>query len=76
MKNSIGIDIGGTITKIGIVSSEGKCLKKLHLEQKEFNSFDDYIVKLTNTIDELISEHQNIIGIGIKNPKCIKKWYY
>ena len=28
MKNSIGIDIGGTITKIGIVSSEGKCLKK------------------------------------------------
>ena len=34
MKNSIGIDIGGTITKIGIVSSEGKCLKKPHLEQK------------------------------------------
>ena len=31
MKNSIGIDIGGTITKIGIVSSEGKCLKKISL---------------------------------------------
>ena len=48
MKNSIGIDIGGTITKIGIVSSEGKCLKKTSFRTKEFNSFDDYIVKLIN----------------------------
>ncbi len=76
MKNSIGIDIGGTITKIGIVSSEGKCLKKTSFRTKEFNSFDDYIVKLTNTIDELISEHQNIIGIGIGAPNASKKWYY
>ena len=72
MKNSIGIDIGGTITKIGIVSSEGKCLKKTSFRTKEFNSFDDYIVMLTNTIDELISEHQNIVGIGIGAPNASK----
>ena len=49
MKNSIGIDIGGTITKIGIVSSEGKCLKKTSFRTKEFNSFDDYIVTVSYT---------------------------
>ena len=28
MKLAVGIDIGGTITKIGLVSEDGKCIKK------------------------------------------------
>ena len=32
MKLAVGIDIGATITKIGLVSEEGKCIKKHLLE--------------------------------------------
>ena len=28
MKYAIGVDIGGTITKIGLVSKDGNCIKK------------------------------------------------
>ena len=33
MKYAIGIDIGGTITKIGLVSQDGKCIKKTSVLQ-------------------------------------------
>ena len=43
MKYAIGIDIGGTITKIGLVSKDGKCIKKTSFRTKEINKFSDYI---------------------------------
>ena len=38
MKYAIGIDIGGTITKIGLVSEQGKCLEKTSFRTKEFKN--------------------------------------
>ena len=39
MKLAVGIDIGGTITKIGLVSEDGKCIKKTSFRTKEINNF-------------------------------------
>ena len=36
MKNVIGIDIGGTITKIGIVSKEADILKKASFRTNDY----------------------------------------
>ena len=39
MKKAIGIDIGGTITKIGVVSEDGICsLIKHHFGQKNIQN--------------------------------------
>ena len=39
MKYAIGIDIGATITKIGLVSQDGKCIKKHLLELRYLITF-------------------------------------
>ena len=46
MKLAVGIDIGGTITKIGLVSEDGKCIEKTSFRTKEINNFSDYILSL------------------------------
>ncbi len=63
MNQAIGIDIGGTITKIGVISKEGDCLKKTHFRTKEHRSFSSYISQLNDTIRDLIKKYKNIVGM-------------
>ena len=72
MNQAIGIDIGGTITKIGVISKEGDCLKKTHFRTKEHRSFSSYISQLNDTIRDLIKKYKNIVGIGIGAPNASK----
>ena len=39
----IGIDIGGTITKIGLIEKNGNCISKVSFRTKETKSFNDFI---------------------------------
>ena len=71
MKTAVGIDIGGTITKIGLVSEEGTCVKKTSFRTKEETSFSSYINKLVGSINTIIGE-ENILGIGIGAPNASK----
>ena len=71
MKTAVGIDIGGTITKIGLVSEEGTCIKKTSFRTKEETSFSSYINKLVGSINTIIGE-ENILGIGIGAPNASK----
>lgn len=72
MKYAIGIDIGGTITKIGLVSQDGKCIKKTSFRTKGFNNFSDYINELNKSINTISSDDLNISGIGIGAPNASK----
>ena len=73
MKKAIGIDIGGTITKIGVVSEDGICSHKTSFRTKEYTKFKDYIEFLTDKISEIESKYKNITGIGIGAPNASKK---
>ena len=73
MKKAIGIDIGGTITKIGVVAEDGICSHKTSFRTKEYTKFKDYIDFLTDKISEIESKYKNITGIGIGAPNASKK---
>lgn len=72
MKLAIGIDIGGTITKIGVVSKEGNCLKKTYFRTKEHKNFNSYISQLNDSIEDLTNKYKNIMGIGVGAPNASK----
>ena len=61
MKLAVGIDIGGTITKIGLVSEDGKCIKKTSFRTKEINNFSDYIQELYNSIESITATILNLL---------------
>lgn len=67
----IGIDIGGTFTKYGIVDKEGHCLKENFTSTDKYSDFDVYLENLHTEIEETISsinEQIKIVGIGIGAP--------
>lgn len=72
----VGIDIGGTKTKIGLVTKEGECLDSTFFRTKKYPDIDDYIDKLHTTAKELIANHKEdlkIIGCGIGAPNASSK---
>ena len=67
----IGIDIGGTFTKFGIVDRNGNCLKENFTSTDKYTEFDVYLDHLHTEIEELINsipEEIDIKGIGIGAP--------
>jgi len=67
----IGIDIGGTFTKFGIVDKNGKCLKENFTSTDKYTEFDVYLEHLHTEIEELVNsidEEIDIKGIGIGAP--------
>ena len=72
----IGIDIGGTKTKIGLVNQEGHCLENTFFRTREYPDFESYLDKVIVTIDELKSkfpQQLNIQGCGIGAPNASSK---
>ena len=72
MKSVIGIDIGGTITKIGIVSKEADILKKTSFRTKDYKDFSSYINKIHSCINKITSDNIEILGVGIGAPNASK----
>ena len=70
-KYAIGIDVGGTNTKFGIVSSSGNILMQNHIASNEHEMVDDYINALYNKVSPMIKQvggADNIAGIGMGAP--------
>jgi glucokinase len=67
---AIGIDIGGTNTKWGIVNHRGDILEQGELKTDHYPTIDDYINGLHETLAPLIDKHgKNAVrGIGIGAP--------
>ena len=69
----IGIDIGGTKTKIGLVSQDGHCLDHTFFRTREYPDLDDYLDKVVEVVELLKSKFPgaiNIIGCGIGAPNA------
>jgi len=75
-KVSIGIDIGGTNTVIGVVDNGGNVMIHSSLKTPSHGDIDKYIQELSATIKELINsakllnEDIHILGIGIGAPNA------
>ena len=70
MNYSIGIDIGGTNTDIGIVRSDGKIIDKANLHTDDYWDAELYVRDLANKINSLLQKNEitEIEGIGIGAP--------
>jgi glucokinase len=66
----VGIDIGGTNTKFGVVDRIGNIHAEAGILTRDYKKFDDYIVAVKNVIlgFEKDVEDIEIIGIGIGAP--------
>lgn len=72
----IGIDIGGTKTKIGLVDREGNCLHHTFFRTREYPDLDHYLDNLVSVGNELINkvgEPINLLGCGIGAPNASSK---
>jgi glucokinase len=70
---AIGIDIGGTLTKVGIVDRSGELFAHVDFSTSLHKEFDDYLLALQQTIDSLISKltfEYDIVGIGVGAPNA------
>ena len=68
---SIGIDIGGTNTEIGLVDREGKIWAENSLKTAEYPKIESYVVALTEAINKClnkVSQAYVLKGIGIGAP--------
>lgn len=75
-KLSIGVDIGGTNTAIGVVDAEGHVLASDSIETPSHGDVDRYIKDLSDNIQRLIQSVKalnseiEILGIGIGAPNA------
>ena len=67
---SIGIDIGGTNTDIGLVSADGYCIARSNLPTKQYDNASVYVADICAAIKKMMEEEnvRTIDGIGIAAP--------
>jgi len=71
-KYAVGIDLGGTFIKIGIVTEKGKIIKKVEIESKAVEGPKEVLKQLNKGIKLiLMNNKQKIEGIGIGSPGLI-----
>ena len=65
---TVGIDIGGTNTKIGIVDREGKLHQHANIETGAYEEVEDYFNAMATAIRKLkkkLPSETEILGIGV-----------
>lgn len=70
---ALGIDIGGTNTKFGLVNHRGEILEKGSLKTVEYEKLEDYIDAVYAKVSPLIKKHcsqKNFEGIGVGAPNA------
>ena len=68
---AVGIDIGGTYTKYGLVDSKGNCHFSESIDTRKHPEIDDFVDTLQQVIGEMVSKHDQSVelrGIGIGAP--------
>ena len=72
MKYIIGIDLGGTYIKLGLLDSEYRILDKQVLHTAKFIKKESLILAITDAVKCFIAAHQlkakDALGIGIGLP--------
>lgn len=70
---ALGVDVGGTNTKFGIVNHRGELLEKGSIKTDEYEKVEDFIDALHKTITPLIRKHcsqSHFDGIGVGAPNA------
>ncbi len=69
---SIGIDIGGTNTDIGLVRNDGVCIARTNLSTNSYYDAEKYVADLWDKISNMLSTNNisAIEGIGIGAPNA------
>lgn len=70
---SIGIDIGGTNTKFGVVDQQGNTLAKNSISTRAFEKIEAYIKGVADAVKELLNsldQEVQLMGIGIGAPNA------
>ena len=71
-KYTLGVDLGGTSIKIGVVSEKGKISKKLSVDSKAADGPDAVVEQIKKGIDQLLGRtKKKIYGIGIGAPGVV-----
>ncbi|MFZ4058405.1 MAG: ROK family protein [Ferruginibacter sp.] len=70
-KFAIGIDVGGTTTKFGVVTKDGQILEQDRIASNEHENVEDFIESLFLKIDPMIKRaggYDQFVGIGMGAP--------
>jgi glucokinase len=71
-KYAVGVDLGGTYIKLGIVTETGKIVKKISLDTRAAEGPDKIVSQIKKGIKELLSSNKlKIQGIGIGSPGVV-----
>lgn len=68
MKKYLGIDIGGTNTKLGIVTEDGRLIEKVKYSTSQLRENSEYPSAFTEVLKTFLNDHQDLepyIGIGV-----------
>lgn len=70
MKFTVGIDIGGTNTKLGLVDTGGNLLKRVNFSTNPLLRFIDYKMLLSKALEEVTCDisKEDLLGIGLGVP--------
>ncbi len=67
----VGIDIGGTFTKFGIIDKKGKCLGVNSIKTYQYDKFDkfsEHLYKEIQGLNDSLGKEINIKGVGVGAP--------
>ncbi len=73
LKVAIGVDIGGTLTKVGIVDLDGNMYGHTEFptqKGKDFKQFLDELVRTFNLLIEKSPEDLEVVGMGVGAPNA------
>lgn len=73
MEEYIGIDVGGTNIKVGIVNNKGVLLKKEKHPTSVLQKSDDFIGGFVKIIEQTLNSNPHIKKVGIAVPGMISK---
>lgn len=73
MKKIVGLDLGGTFVKVGLVSEKGKILKKKQLPTLREKGKKSVLSQMEKAIEFALREEKDVIGIGIGTPGLVDK---
>lgn len=68
---AIGIDVGGTTTKFGVVNASGEILVQDRIPSNQHELVDEFIDTLHGKLQPMIDQHggiENFVGIGMGAP--------
>lgn len=70
MKVAIGIDIGGTNSKYGLVDTEGNVLMDDAIKTEDYPFFEDFVDQMTHALKDMVKKAGNVelTGVGIGAP--------